>query len=170
MTSARWGAPRAPLHSLRRFRALPSHERRLLVRAMFLLVLARVRLPSLAFRAERTGGGREPASSADGRGLAHGQVAARLLAIAASRLPLHTTCLHRSVALWWLLRRDGVPCALRLGARAGGGAFAAHAWVECGGVALGEAPGHERRYHPFAGSVCPARGEAFATGSEQALR
>jgi hypothetical protein len=36
---------------------------------------------------------------------------------AAVLLPCITTCLSRSVALWWLLRRDGISCDVHLGVR-----------------------------------------------------
>ena len=56
------------------------------------------------------------------------------------------TCLEKSLALWWLLRRQGITSSVRIGARAGGGKLEAHAWVECEGVALNE-PGNEHRHY-----------------------
>ena len=52
----------------------------------------------------------------------------------ASRVVPHATCLSQALALQVMLGRSGTPSQLRLGvARDGGGAFTAHAWLECGG-------------------------------------
>ena len=45
-------------------------------------------------------------------------------------------CLSQSLALWWVLARDGVTTSLCIGARRRGGAFGAHAWVEHNGTPL----------------------------------
>jgi Transglutaminase-like superfamily len=55
---------------------------------------------------------------------------ARVSAIACRHTPLSNSCLHRSLALWWLLRRRGIDAELRIGARQEHGTFEAHAWVE----------------------------------------
>lgn len=68
-------------------------------------------------------------------------------------------CLSRSLALLWLLQRNGHDADLRLGVSLDGGTFAAHAWVELGGVVLNDRqdvamryaafPAHPRRQHTF---------------------
>lgn len=50
------------------------------------------------------------------------------------------TCLSRSLALAWLLRRRGVDASVCIGARQDLGRFEAHAWVEVAGVAINHAP------------------------------
>ncbi len=55
---------------------------------------------------------------------------ARLVAIAANHGPYRATCLRQSLALWWLLRRRGIPAELRIGVRKDDGDLKAHAWVE----------------------------------------
>jgi len=45
------------------------------------------------------------------------------------RVPFETKCLVRSLAVWWELRKKGLPAELKLGV-AKKDAFAAHAWVE----------------------------------------
>jgi len=64
---------------------------------------------------------------------------------AASRLPIHTRCLPRAVALSWLLRRGHVGHTLVVAARPAELRTATdplHAWVEVGGVRLiGDLPG-----------------------------
>jgi len=47
-------------------------------------------------------------------------------------------CLKESLAIWWLLARQGIACDLRLGVRKDGEKFQAHAWVECGGTPLND--------------------------------
>jgi hypothetical protein len=46
--------------------------------------------------------------------------------------PLNATCLKKSLVLLRVLRRRGYAAELRLGVRRVDGAFASHAWVECG--------------------------------------
>jgi hypothetical protein len=43
------------------------------------------------------------------------------------------SCLSKSVALAWMLRREGVDAAVRIGVSTAGG-FEAHAWVEASGL------------------------------------
>ena len=59
------------------------------------------------------------------------------------------TCLEKSLALWWLLRRQGIASSVRIGARAAGGKLEAHAWVEREGAALNEPAGEHRHYAAF---------------------
>jgi hypothetical protein len=73
----------------------------------------------------------------------------RLLALAAWRGAYRGNCLSRSATLWWLLRRQGIPSALRIGVRKEDGALDAHAWVECDGVAINDRTRSLRRYTPF---------------------
>lgn len=59
-------------------------------------------------------------------------------------------CLSQSLALEWLLRRSGVAPTLRLGVRLGEPKFAAHAWIECDGRVLNDAPDVSTRFVPLA--------------------
>ncbi len=52
--------------------------------------------------------------------------------------PYPVDCLVRSLVVVWLLRRRGIAAEFRLGVRTLTGRFEAHAWVEHGGVPLGE--------------------------------
>lgn len=61
---------------------------------------------------------------------------ARALDSVARRIPFGITCLHRALALVWLLRASGLAAVLRIGVRPGDGALTAHAWVEHEGVVL----------------------------------
>ena len=42
----------------------------------------------------------------------------------------HPSCLEESLALWWLLGRQGIASELRIGVRKHDEKFEAHAWVE----------------------------------------
>lgn len=66
----------------------------------------------------------------------------------AARYTVTNTCLHRSLALWWLLGRRGVPSQIRMGTRRLHGRFEAHAWVECAGLVVND--GGEPGYAPLA--------------------
>jgi len=65
---------------------------------------------------------------------------ARLVGGAASVSPLPTTCLSRSLTLWWILRRQGIASELRIGVSKDDGEFAAHAWVELDGIPINNTP------------------------------
>ena len=74
---------------------------------------------------------------------------ARLVGIAANHGPYRATCLRQSLALWWLLRRRGIPAELRIGVRKEGGALEAHGWVEHQGQALDDRQGVTASYAAF---------------------
>jgi hypothetical protein len=59
------------------------------------------------------------------------------------------TCLVESLALWWLLRREGCAAELRIGVGKLAGRFEAHAWVECNGAVLNDADEVHRHYAGF---------------------
>jgi hypothetical protein len=64
-------------------------------------------------------------------------------------LPFPPNCLERSLALWWMLRGEGFPAELHIGARQGPQGFEAHAWVEDGGRVLNDSPDVHRHYARF---------------------
>jgi hypothetical protein len=65
-----------------------------------------------------------PAATADSR-------LPRFVAVAYDILPLPDTCLRRSLVLYALLERRGVPSRFCVGVKTGGPMLAAHAWIEC---------------------------------------
>ena len=143
------------MSSWRQWRALAPDERRKLVQAAALLVYARLRLPFIGFRADLDAVQRAGSTELPAIALQRAQLVSRLVAIAAGHSPVRVSCLHRSLVLWWLLRREGIPCELRLGARTDTGEFEAHAWVRCAGVALDQQPAELARYRPFGEAVLP---------------
>lgn len=153
--------------------ALSWADRRLLLRAAGLLAWARVRVPSMRFR---------PAPDLDAlqgdafgcaadREQSRAQAVARLVRMAEAGVPCGLACLHRSVVLWSLLRREGIACQLRLGAAdPGSGPFKAHAWVEYRGVALNERPDDLAPYRPFGAAVVPSYAGGGSAGWSRATR
>jgi hypothetical protein len=59
------------------------------------------------------------------------------------------TCLEESLALWWLLGRQGIASELRIGVRKQDEKFEAHAWVERAGAALNEPESLHAHYAAF---------------------
>jgi len=74
----------------------------------------------------------------------------RMVLAAARNSLVPSTCLERSIALWWLLARQGIATQLRIGVRKDDEKFAAHAWVERDGVAIGEPTAPHVHYAAFA--------------------
>ena len=79
--------------------------------------------------------------------------AARWIRTAARYCPGGSTCLVRSVALYGLLRRAGVPAELRIGVGMVRPRLEAHAWVEVAGQPVNDAGNVAARYTPFGGSL-----------------
>jgi hypothetical protein len=87
-----------------------------------------------------------------------GQQARRLADLVQTALrwvPTAPTCLHRSLTLWWLLRRQGIDGELRIGVRKAGSNLEAHAWVEYQGVVLNDQADVEHVFSPFDRSIEP---------------
>ncbi len=127
---------------LEQLRALATWERLLLVRLVLLLPAIGAALHLLGFKRTRDLLARLAPTPADQDRVAAAPTAdearriARLVGIAAHHGPYRATCLRQSLALWWLLRRRGIPAVLRIGVRKDAGELQAHAWVEHEGVAL----------------------------------
>ena len=138
--------------------ALAAWEKWLLVQLTLLLPLVGLSLRVLGFKRtsrllDGTGrlaaGGREVNVDA----WAWAERIGRLVNIAARRGPYKATCLGKSLALWWLLRRRGVAAELRIGVRLNEGVLDAHAWVEHAGVPINEQPDVAEEFAPFRGTV-----------------
>ena len=84
---------------------------------------------------------------------AEAQAICLAVGIAAAQLPFRLTCLHRSLAAWWLLARRGIASDLRIGVRKDGDQLQAHAWVECEGVPTGDRTDGGRAFLPFEPAV-----------------
>ena len=84
----------------------------------------------------------------------------RMLDATAQRLPFRSTCLERSLGLWWMLIRRGYDAQVRIGARISAEGFEAHAWVERDGVILNDASGEYLSFSQFDKSLAALRTEA----------
>jgi hypothetical protein len=80
---------------------------------------------------------------------------ARMVRVAAAHGLAPATCLEQSLALWWLLRREGVASEVRVGVRKGSGRLEAHAWVEVGGRVLNDRSDVGDAFAPFSVPVTP---------------
>jgi hypothetical protein len=65
-----------------------------------------------------------------------GERAARLVETISRLYPFNAACLKKSLVLFWMFRRRGLPAELRLGVRKVDGELEAHAWIEQGGRVL----------------------------------
>ena len=135
---------------IRRFRALERSARGLFLRASLVLPLITISLRWRGFRKTKallqlfiplTYGSQNPDTQA------RAALTAQMVRAAARHGIGNPSCLEVSLALWWLLARQGIASDLRVGIRTDEGKFEAHAWVECGGATLNE-PGIE--HHHFA--------------------
>ncbi|MFL5496052.1 MAG: lasso peptide biosynthesis B2 protein [Gemmatimonadales bacterium] len=68
----------------------------------------------------------------------------RVVALAAALYPGRAKCLERSLALYYLLRCQGVPVRYRQGIHPY--PFQAHAWIEYGGEVINDVPEHVRKF------------------------
>lgn len=75
------------------------------------------------------------------------KIVAQRLSTASSWSPLRTECLEQSVALLWILRRQGVAAHLRIGVQPF--PFFAHAWVEHRGAPINDSVEKLKLYRPF---------------------
>ena len=153
-----------------RFRKLPSAERKLVLHAMLFLALTRAGLRCVGFRRWKQTieyflrvvpgrRGLEPAAQ-----LVIAEGIARAARSAERHGPAAPNCLERSLALWWLLRREGIDAELHIGASKSESRFEAHAWVELGGVVLNDTADVHSHYARFDAPIAAAEAESRAAG------
>src|SRR6516162_80725 len=130
---------------IRRFSALGRSARGLFLRASLVLPLITISLRWGGFRKTKallqhflplTCGSQSPEAQA------RAALTAQMVRAAARHGIGNPSCLEVSLALWWLLARQGIASDLRVGIRKDGEKFEAHAWIECSGATLVE-PGIE---------------------------
>jgi hypothetical protein len=138
---------------LRRFSALPRPAKALFLRAVLLLPLIAVSLRFRGFRSTQRILRRFLAIPADAPSDAAAESrvvwTSRMVLAAARNSPIRSTCLERSLSLWWLLARQKVTTQFRIGVRKEGDKFAAHAWVERDGIAIGDPEAPHSHYAAF---------------------
>ncbi|HKW65532.1 MAG TPA: lasso peptide biosynthesis B2 protein [Candidatus Acidoferrum sp.] len=139
------------LDSLRRFSALEPPAQTLFLRALLMLPLVALSLKFRGFDATRSTlrKGLSRTAQQMRTDSLDKQIAltAHMVNAADRHGPVHPSCLVKSLTLWWMLGRQGVPSELRVGVRKEGGSLEAHAWVEREGMALNEP---EERHHHYA--------------------
>ena len=118
--------------------SLPMRDQWLLVKAGATVVVVRAALWVVPFRYLRPRferDARQPDDAAQGPRVARVTWAVSNV----SRLVPMATCLTQAMSVRWLLKRQGIGCALRIGVkRDAAGAFQAHAWIEhAGHVVIG---------------------------------
>jgi hypothetical protein len=134
---------------------LSSAERGLLVQALFLLPLTALALWAVGFRrwqallTRLTPVGYVPASRDGAALICEGRQMARLVDVAARHGLYAASCLPRSLALWWLLRRRGIDSYVCIGVRKKANQIEAHAWVELQGCALNDDSDVRQRFAAF---------------------
>lgn len=134
-------------------------ERRVLVGALLMLpiVIAALRLfgfrrtQSALARLSPLGKQQEP-----DRAVERTRSCARFVSAAAAHTPLRANCLHKSLALWGLLRLHGIESDLRFGARKLDGELQAHAWVERAGAVLNDGQDVGEYFTDFGRAIKPA--------------
>jgi len=138
---------------LRRFRALERPAQELFLRAVVLLPLVALSLRWRGFRATQAALERflpkanpEPDAALANKDAA---VTAHMVNAADRHGLVHPSCLAKSLTLWWLLARQGIPSRLRIGIRKEKERFEAHAWVERDGTALNEPDEEHHHYAAF---------------------
>jgi hypothetical protein len=144
-----------------RYRALDPEARRLFWRAVRLLAVIGVSLRLRGFQQTKARLRKKlPVPAAEHQGTADAlQKTCRMVKAAAHYGPGHPTCLEQSLALWFLLQRQGIPAQLRIGVRKLPEKFEAHAWVECDGVALNQGEEIHRHYAAFEAEFSERPGE-----------
>jgi hypothetical protein len=143
-----WSSAR---RKLCRFAELTTHDRLRLLQAFILLHLITIARRIVSFRRLQSGLAqafvlRTPRPAPDESDLARAQHLVRLVEISVGHNLFRTSCLDRSLALWSLLRRQGIDADLRIGVRKEGAQFGAHAWIEYQGEVLNDTSDVRERF------------------------
>jgi hypothetical protein len=137
----------------RDWQALAAWERQMLVTMALLMFKVKIQLHLLGFRNTfQSWEGPVPCKSIIPPPISIGvqdfaHRCATLSEIAGRKGLIQANCLHRSLVLGRILRRYGLPAAVRIGTQGGPRPFQAHAWVELEGTLLG--PGQNENYQAF---------------------
>jgi hypothetical protein len=137
----------------RRFSALERQVQKVFLRALVLLPMITWSLKWRGFRATQA----SLTLALSNARLEFGTAAVNTNASATARMVeaadrhglVHPSCLVKSLTLWWLLARQGIPSQLRIGVRKEVERFEAHAWVDCDGTPLNEPDEHHQHYVAF---------------------
>lgn len=137
---------------IQRFRKLGGPARGVFLRAAAMLPLIALSLRLRGFRSTQAFLQRflsKPNDPTDVSAFGSANLTARMVRAATRHTLGRTTCLEESLALWWLLGRQGIGSDLRVGVRKEREKFEAHAWVERDGTALNEPEAKHLHYAAF---------------------
>ena len=136
--------------SWQKFRQLSSREKAWFVQAYVLLPLTVFALRLMGLRPWQSLLSRFLPPLPDSVGaFSTADAVVRMTNAAARRCYPFPNCLSRSVVLWWLLRRQGLPAELRFGSVRQSGQLEAHAWVEVAGRPVDSSDTEFQRFTPL---------------------
>jgi hypothetical protein len=123
---------------LRRFLDLPHGDKGMLLAALGQLPLLAAGVHVFGFKRMRTflAGMNAPLLQVSESQKVDSERVARAVRTAARHGLVRGTCLSRSLLLWHMLRRRGIPAKIRFGVRPAGSGMQAHAWIEQQGRSL----------------------------------
>ena len=149
------------LHDLERFRGLTALERGCLIRAFFLLPIVGWGLRMVGFReiqAVLHGFSTAPGYKfTPGEAMENALTTSRMVAIASRHGFYRANCLSTSLALVYLLGKQGVDTKMRVGVCKVAGLFEAHAWVEFQGQPINDDVDVHERFPAFDEPICPLK-------------
>jgi hypothetical protein len=125
------------LANLRYFREMNSQQLWILVQATILLPLTALALRFLSFSRISQMLSRQLVNSNDGEDLATAQMTASLVYRVANKLPVHSTCLSRSLVLSYILQSQHILNEIVIGVqKSPASPLTAHAWVQVDEIPL----------------------------------
>jgi transglutaminase superfamily protein len=150
--------------AFQRYRALDPQARNLFWRAVFLLPWSAISLRLRGFNKTRAALQKHLAPTAAAKtencsAAVVVQTTCRMVKAGAHYGIARPTCLGESLTLWYLLQKQDVPAALRIGVRKVSEKFEAHAWVEYAGAALNQQEEPHQHYAAFDSGFSDLPGE-----------
>jgi hypothetical protein len=147
-----------------RYRALVPHARGLFRNAVALFPLIRIHLRSRGYKKTQQWLQKRlhasPQASPNNETSSVSLTCRMVNAAAHYGIVRRPTCLEESLALWYFLRRQGIPSKLRIGVRKIADKFEAHAWVEYQGQALNQSDEPHKHYAAFDSEFSDPPGDA----------
>ena len=141
------------IQKTRTWRRFSLYQRYLLLQALILLPLIDLSLNVWGFKRTysilRNMGNREWGMGKDENSISEQILTTASMVKIAAKYYKWATCLRKSLALWFLLRRQGIKTELQIGTRFEKEEFQAHAWVEYQGYVVGEPSAVKQHFVSF---------------------
>lgn len=134
---------------LTKLQQMPWRDRWLLIQACLWLPIVAIALSTIGFKptqrvltklSPQLHAIDQPSQSVSSTQVDLARQTARSVNRAARYLLPPGSCLRRSLALWFLLKWQGIESKVCIGVRRQNGDFQAHAWVECNGQVANDSP------------------------------